>query len=182
MEAEWVFCDSVKLGVQSPKIMKKYSIIMKIGTFALLMFLTACGGKEKKMAKGFVLPKGDIEKGMVAFTELKCHSCHTVSGEVFPKLAEESGVQLQLGGEVRKLKSYGELVTSIINPQHSISKEYLSSFEKDQREGVESPMSSVNDQMTVEQMVNLVEFLNSRYMKYETDIEYPYYGPTFYGP
>ncbi len=162
--------------------MKNYPIIIKIGTFVLLMFLTACGSKEKKMAKGFVLPKGDIAKGMVAFTELKCHSCHTVSGEVFPKLVEKSDVQLQLGGEVRKLKSYGELVTSIINPQHIVSKEYLNTFAKDQREGILSPMSSMNDQMTVEQMVNLVEFLNSRYMKYETDIDNSYYGPNFYGP
>ena len=160
--------------------MKNFPIIMKVGAFAFLIFLTACGSKENKMAKGFVLPKGDIEKGMVAFTELKCHSCHTVSGEVFPKLTEKSDVQLQLGGEVRKLKSYGELVTSIINPQHSVAKEYLNDVAEDQRDGTRSPMPSLNKIMTVDQMVNLVEFLNARYIKFETDVEYPYYGPNYY--
>ena len=165
----------------TPKEMKKYPIIMKLGTIALVLFLAACESKEAKMAKGFVLPEGDITMGKLAFTELNCHICHTVSGEEFPELAEVSGVQYQLGGEVRKVKSYGELVTSIINPQHSVAKEYLSDIAEDQRDGTQSPMPSLNEIMTVDQMVNLVEFLNARYIKFETDIEYPYYGPKYYG-
>ena len=154
---------------------------MKFGTFALVLFLAACESKEAKMAKGFVLPEGDITMGKLAFTELNCQICHTVSGEEFAELAKESDVQYQLGGELRKLKSYGELVTSIINPQHSVAKEYLIDIAEGQRDGTQSPMPSLNKIMTVDQMVNLVEFLNDRYMKFEADVEYPYYGPNYYG-
>lgn len=51
----------------------------------MLLLLVACGGKEAKMAKGFALPKGDIEKGKQAFIDMKCHQCHTVSGEKLPE-------------------------------------------------------------------------------------------------
>jgi len=162
--------------------MKKSPMVVKIGTFMLLMFLVACESKEKKMAEGFVLPKGDIAMGKVAFAEMNCHSCHSVSDEKFPELVETSNVRLHLGGEDRKVKSYGGLVTSIINPTHIVSKEYLKSFDKELRDGVETAMPSVNDQMTVEQMVNIVEFLNSKYEKFESDVKLPYLGPRYYDP
>ena len=46
--------------------------IIAIG-LAMVLF-TACGDKEKKMARGFALPKGDAEKGKQAFIELNCHT------------------------------------------------------------------------------------------------------------
>jgi mono/diheme cytochrome c family protein len=148
---------------------------------ALLLLLTSCGDeetrKEAKMAKGFVLPKGDAEKGKQAFIEMQCHRCHSVAGETFPNHSEPSKVRLHLGGEVYKVKTYGQLVTSVIHPDHVVSKDYLETLEKEKREGAESPMPSVNGEMTVEQMINIVEFLNSHYVKLEPEYEMPVYGP-----
>lgn len=132
-----------------------------------LVLLTACGDKEKKMAKGFALPKGDAEKGKQAFVELNCHSCHTVAGEVFPEV-ERAIKAPNLGGEVYRVKTYGGLVTSVINPKHTISKDW---------EGTTSPMPQMNTKMTVDQMINIVEFLNARYVKLQPEYEVPYYGP-----
>jgi sulfur-oxidizing protein SoxX len=147
------------------------------GISALLLIIVACGGKEKKMGKGFVLPEGDVMEGKLAFIEMECHRCHSVAGEVLPKHGEPSKVQLHLGGEVYKVKTYGQLVTSIINPQHVISKDYLETLEKEKREGATSPMPSVNDKMTVTQVIDIVAFLNSCYIKYEPGYDELYYGP-----
>lgn len=129
------------------------------------LFLAACGDEEKKNAKGFVLPEGDIARGKVAFTEMKCHRCHTVAGETLPKSGEESKLSIHLGGEVRKVKTYGQLVTSIMNPQHVLSSDYLETLKGDELKGADSPMPSMNDSMTVSQMIDIVEFLHARYVK-----------------
>ena len=161
---------------------KKQTIIsisgfVRIVIACLLVMLVACGNKEKKMAKGFVLPSGDNEKGKQAFIELKCHRCHTVAGELLPENVDPSMVKLHLGGEVYRVKTYGQLVTSVINPNHNLSKDYLAGMDKEQRQGAQSPMPSMVDQMTVQQMIDIVSFLNSHYVKLEPEYEVPYYGP-----
>ena len=40
--------------------------LIQVGIGALLLLLASCGDEEAKMAKGFVLPKGDVEKGKQA--------------------------------------------------------------------------------------------------------------------
>jgi hypothetical protein len=147
------------------------------GVVCLLVILVACGGKEKKMAKGFVLPSGDNEKGKQAFIELKCHRCHTVAGELLPEIADPEIVKLHLGGEVYRVKTYGQLVTSVIHPNHKLAKDYLAGMDEEQREKAQSPMPSMVDQMTVRQMIDIVSFLNSHYVKLEPEYEVPYYGP-----
>ena len=72
--------------------------LIQVGIGALLLLLASCGDEEAKMAKGFVLPKGDVEKGKQAFTEMECHRCHSVAGETFPDHGEPSKVRLHLGG------------------------------------------------------------------------------------
>ena len=76
------------------------------------------------------------------------------------------------------MRTYGELVTSIINPAHVVAKDYLKTLEKEERKDAESPMASANNRMTVEQMIDIVEFLNVHYVKLVPDYEEPpYYGP-----
>lgn len=145
----------------------------------MLLLLVACGDKEAKMAKGFALPEGDIEKGKQAFIDMKCHQCHTVSGETLPEFSPPSQLQLRLGGEVRQIKTYGQLVTSIINPQHIVSDEYREKFGLEKKKDAASPMLAVNDRMTVSQMIDIVEFLNSRYIKYEPEYVGPDVGPYY---
>ena len=65
-----------------------------------------------------------------------------------------------LGGEVRQVKTYGALVTSIINPSHSLAPGYPKELiTKDNQ----SAMANFNDTMTVRQLIDLVAFLQSRY-------------------
>jgi phage FluMu protein Com len=143
-----------------------------------VVLLSSCKDPAEKMGKGFRLPDGKVELGKTAFLDLKCHQCHTVAGMTLPKHEAPSQIALELGGEVRKVKSYGELVTSIIQPQHVVAPEYLAKLEEDKRKGVVSPMPDFNDRMTVTQLTNLVTFLHSTYQQAPPPgMNYPYYLP-----
>ena len=147
---------------------------------ALCLALVSCGNKEKRQAKGFSLPEGDSEQGRTAFVQLDCHRCHTVRGATLPEPAAKSDVHFALGGEVRVVKSYGQLVTAIIQPQHVVTPKYLATLKKEEREGVASPMPNYNTVMTVQQMTDLVTFLHGHYKKAEpeyNDHPYIYYSP-----
>lgn len=125
--------------------------------FALSM--AACDAGPKS-SMGFRLPDGDIEKGKTAFVELKCHLCHTVAGVELPPLEVVPPVMVNLGGQVRNVKTYGDLVTSIINPSHRLAKGYKK--ELITADG-KSRMTDYTEVMTVRQMINLVAFLQSQY-------------------
>jgi len=127
----------------------------------LLMFLTAaCTGR--KSGAGLRLPDGDVQRGKAAFLGLKCNTCHTVAGtEIPPPSKDYAYVRVvALGGEVRRVKTYGALVTSIINPSHSLAPGYPKELIT---KGNESAMANFNDTMTVRQLIDLVAFLQSRY-------------------
>jgi len=127
----------------------------------LLMLLTAaCGGP--KSGAGLRLPDGDVDRGKAAFLELKCNICHTVAGTEMPSPSKDYAYVrvVVLGGEVRQVKTYGALVTSIINPSHSLAPGYPKELiTKDNQ----SAMANFNDTMTVRQLIDLVAFLQSRY-------------------
>jgi sulfur-oxidizing protein SoxX len=134
--------------------------ILKASVLAfLLMSMMGCDAGPRS-SLGFRLPEGDIEKGKAAFLELKCHNCHTVAGVELPPPEVSPPVMVNLGGQVRSVKTYGELVTSIINPSHRLAKGY-------KRELIEvngkSRMTDYTEVMTVRQMIDLVAFLQSRY-------------------
>ena len=143
------------------------SILTSLAGISLV--LTSCGDKEERLEakrnKGFRLPEGDAGRGKEAFIQLKCHQCHSVEGVALPPADANPGVRYSLGGEVRKVKSYGELVTAIIQPQHVITPYFLDTIEEAEREGYKSPMPEYNKTMTVRQMVDLVHFLHAHYKK-----------------
>ena len=109
-----------------------------------------------KSSRGFRLPDGDAERGKQAFLTLKCNQCHKVEGVELPA---PTSFNLTLGGEAVRVKTYGELVTSIISPSHVIAEQY----KKELAGASESPMPKFNHEMTVEQMIDLVAFLQPRY-------------------
>jgi len=141
---------------------------------AIIAIGTSCKDRPARMAKGFRLPEGSEENGRRAFQEMKCNHCHTVAGEEMPKPVAAAEVQFELGGEVRRVKSYGELVTAITQPQHGIAPAYAARSEKP----APSPMPSFNDAMSVTQLTDIVTFLHSRYRKAAPPGSvYPYYMP-----
>lgn len=135
------------------------SALKTLGVTALLVVAAACAS-DPKSARGFYLPDGNIDKGKAAFVELKCNSCHTIDGVTLPVPETPPAMTVALGGEVRKIRTYGELVTSIINPSHTLARGYPPEFVE---AGGKSRMKDYNQVMTVAQMVDLVAFLQSRY-------------------
>jgi mono/diheme cytochrome c family protein len=144
----------------------------------VVLALFSCRDSAARMGRGFRLPEGDESRGKAAFVELQCCQCHTVAGMDLPKTDTPSAISYELGGEVRVVKSYGELVTAIIQPQHVVSTKYLQQLEETQREGAASPMPDFNARVTVAQLADIVTFLHARYQKKPPPgVNYPYYLP-----
>ena len=150
--------------------MKTFSISKKITRPVLVaaVVLSVVGCDLEKSPRGFRLPDGNVDKGREAFVSLQCNSCHTVSGETFPS---PTSFNIPLGVETARIRTYGELVTSIINPSHVISSRYREEL----RQATQSPMTNFNETMTVAQMIDLVAFLQSRYK-----LIYPYQRSPYY--
>lgn len=128
-----------------------------IGLAVLTAALISCAPSPKS-GRGLVLPEGDIDRGQAAFINLSCTECHSVYNLHLPPPPSRSEVFLELGGEVARVKTYGDLVTSITNPDHIISPRYLGPLEESG-----SPMPKLTDVMTVAELIDLVTFLNTRY-------------------
>lgn len=122
--------------------------------------VTACApGPES--ARGFRLPDGNADRGLEAFTDLQCHACHSVEGLDLQYLGT-GAADVRLGGIVRRAKTYGELVTSIINPSHKLAPGYRKAEVSGDGESLMT-LAYLNDVMTVQQLIDLVAFLQSYY-------------------
>jgi sulfur-oxidizing protein SoxX len=114
---------------------------------------------------GFPIEEGSIETGRAAFIGHECHRCHTVAGVNLPEHPDATDPQFELGGETSQVKAYSELVTSIINPNHRISERYREEILRQPLDPIESPMPMPHiDAMTVRQLIDIVAFLDSRYV------------------
>lgn len=133
----------------------------------LIILASSCN----QQSRGFALPAGDIERGKIIYQELACDDCHSISG-ISWKGYDES-LKIGLGGEVTWLKTYGELVTSVINPSHRIAKSYEQA--NSDIDGI-SEMRNYNYVMTVQELIDIVTFLQSEYKVVPPNTEYtPYY-------
>jgi hypothetical protein len=97
---------------------------------------------------------------------MACNDCHSVVGMSEFREGVWAAIDVPLGGPTSRIKTYAELVTSIINPSHHVSEKYED--EPYTRDGV-STMRPYNQVMTVDQLIDLVTFLESQY----TLVEYP---------
>ncbi len=157
------------------------NIIAKLGvawfTCLVAMFLFVGCPMNEKSPIGFRLPEGSIWKGKTAFVELGCIQCHSIEGEdLIPELEAPRKVHVVLGGEVTRVKTYGQLVTSIINPSHVISATPKAEFTDTDGNSL---MPDFSEEMTVRQMIDIAEFLQARY---EVVIPSHAYGDYTYGP
>ena len=128
----------------------------------LMVFVLLCGtlliSSCNKQARGFALPEGDIEKGKVTYKRLACNECHSVQNIEWK--GGKDNLKIPLGGEVTSLKSYGSLVTSVINPSHKVPWFY---DQETSTEGDLSKMMNYNEVMTVQELIDIVTFLQSEY-------------------
>lgn len=134
--------------------------------------ITACEPSPQSPL-GFRLPEGDPGAGQATFVALQCTACHEIAGLTLPAPQEPGPVLVELGGQVTKVRTYGELVTSIINPSHRLA--WGHPQEEVSQDG-ESLMRIYNEVMTVQQLIDLVALLQSRYEVVIPEHEY-YWGP-----
>ena len=119
-----------------------------------------------KSASGFRLPDGNAATGEALFVDLGCPACHEVADR--PQFQDEvtPEMSVRIGGSTMRIRTYGELVTSVINPSHKLAKGYNRNDVS--REG-ESLMDNYNDVMTVSELIDVVAFLQAQY-ELEDDI------------
>ena len=139
---------------------------------ALLLCAAALTGCGPKSGIGFRLPDGSAERGRAAFAALRCNACHQIEGLDLP-LQGTGAASVTLGGQTARVKTYGELVTSIINPSHKIAPRYPAEQVAVNGESLMS-FAYLNDIMTVQQLIDLVAFLQASYEVVPPPVE-PYW-------
>jgi sulfur-oxidizing protein SoxX len=152
----------------------KCALSLKVVVFMAVMLLLGGCDEDGIKVSGFVLPPGDAAKGEETFVALGCPACHTVfeSDIVQPDDADYS---VQLGGKMLQVKHYGHLLTSIVNPDHRVLSPYNEDKSRDGKPS--SPMPDFTPTMTVEQLINVVEFLQGKYEKIPNYAGRYYYYP-----
>jgi hypothetical protein len=128
-----------------------------IGLGLLTTLLAGCGPKSPL---GFSLPDGNSTRGRAAFEDLRCNSCHEIEGMDIEYRGGPAHVTL--GGKTTRIKAEGELVTSIINPSHKLAPRYPVDQVAVNGQSIMSA-AYLNDVMTVQQLIDLVAFLQSTY-------------------
>ena len=77
-----------------------------------------------------------------------------------PGIPGQEPPYVELGGKVTRVKTYGQLVTAIINPSHKLAPGYP--LDEVSAEG-ESIMPGDNGFMTVQELIDIVMFLQPHY-------------------
>ncbi|HTP35334.1 MAG TPA: cytochrome c [Candidatus Acidoferrales bacterium] len=108
-------------------------------------------------SRGFRLAEnGDTDRGKAAFVEFGCANCHDVRGANLPNPPAQPVV---LGGPVVAQPSDGYLVTAIINPAYHAA-HYAA---PNAMQGGHPRMPDYTSRMTVQQLTDIVAYLQSRY-------------------
>lgn len=161
-----------ELPVRAIAVTRRCSVVPNWASFILVavvaLLVAGCG---KTSSFGFRLPDGNADAGQAAFADLGCGQCHTIAGS---ESSTDDARTVVLGGEVKRVRTYGELVTSIINPSHKISGDTLDpALLIDGRSAMESV--GLNEVMSVAQLVDLVAYLQPLY-----EVPTPDYDPYDY--
>lgn len=137
--------------------MKK--IVSTLALLAVVAIFSGCDEETIMSERGFRLPDGDADSGREVFLYMQCNQCHSLVGEDLPVVA---GYQpfVKLGGTVTRVKTYGDLVTSVINPSHKLAEGYPPDLVS---EDGKSRMYNYNGIMTVQELTDIVMFLQPYY-------------------
>jgi hypothetical protein len=110
--------------------------------------------------QGFSLPTGDVNKGAALLAKYQCLACHHINGIEQAIGINDPEFNIRLGGESTRVKTYAELVTSVINPSHKLARGYPLAVVADEGK---SKMKNYNDVMTITELVDLVAFLQPNF-------------------
>ncbi|MCO4811274.1 MAG: c-type cytochrome [Gammaproteobacteria bacterium] len=146
-------------------------------TLALICMITlaGCESDARMSEHGFRLPDGDAEAGRETFVYMQCTQCHSIKGEKFEEFPGMDPPYVELGGTVTQVKTYGQLVTAIINPSHQLARGYA---EEVVSENGESNMYNYNRHMTVQELTDLVMYLQPTYDVVVPKYQYRVYPTT----
>ncbi len=149
--------------------MKGMSVLTLL--LASLMALSGCDQDRAMSERGFRLPDGNAVSGRETFLYMHCNQCHTIKGEQLPAV---TGFEpfVGLGGTLTRVKTYGELVTAIVNPSHKLADGYPEDLVSDN--GV-SKMYIYNGFMTVQELTDVVRFLQEKYEVVPPQFQYRVY-------
>ncbi len=156
--------------IEPRAIMRPAPLASALAGLVAVAVLTGCQ-PEPTSGRGFTLPAGNVDAGKTAFLSLECHACHVVKEiEQLPIADGKPGMSVPLGGEVTRIQTYGELVTSIINPSHRLARAApgneraaTQTAAPEKSDSSVSPMTNYNQVMTVQQLIDLTTFLQSLY-------------------
>ena len=137
-----------------------------------VFLLGACDQEARMASTGFRLPDGNAETGREVFLYMQCHQCHSIKGEQLPVIPGQEPPYVKLGGEVTQVKTYGTLITSIINPSHKLARGYAKELVAVDGK---SKMYVYNDHMTVQELIDIVMFLQPHYDVVVPEFYYPLY-------
>jgi mono/diheme cytochrome c family protein len=149
--------------------MKRLSILTLLLT--LVLALGGCDKERTMSERGFRLPDGNATAGRETFLYMHCNQCHTIEGEQLPPIAGFEPF-VELGGAVTRVKTYGELVTAIINPSHKLADGYAKDVVSDNGK---SKMYVYNGFMTVQELTDIVMFLQPHYDVVPPEFQYRVY-------
>ena len=134
---------------------------MCVSLLALGFALLSGCDRDPMSETGFRLPEGNAMAGREAFIYMQCNQCHTIAGEELPPVPEAEEPYVELGGPVTRVKTYGQLVTAIINPSHKLADGYAEEQVAD--EDGRSKMYVYNGYMTVQELIDVVMYLQPHY-------------------
>jgi mono/diheme cytochrome c family protein len=143
------------------------AILLALGIGAL------SGCADHSVQVGFSLPEGNAERGREAFVYLQCTSCHTISGLELPQEPHPPEPPfVELGGPAAQVKTYDQLIAAVINPSHELAEGYPTDVVS---EHGESRMPVYNQVMTVQELIDIVTFLQPQYEVEAPEYSYPAY-------
>lgn len=149
--------------------MNRYSLLTLL--LAVFVVLSGCDEERTMSERGFRLPDGNAMAGRETFLYMHCNQCHTIQGEELPPVPGFEPF-VELGGSVTRVKTYGELVTAIINPSHKLAEGYAKDLVS--ADG-KSKMYVYNGFMTVQELTDIVMFLQPHYDVVPPDFNYRVY-------
>lgn len=125
-----------------------------------ILLIFGCTERDMMSETGFSLPEGNPIAGQEIFLYMQCNQCHTIDGVDLPRIPLADPPYVELGGKVTRVRTYGQLVTAIINPSHELAEGYAEDVVS---EDGESKMYVYNRHMTVQELIDLVMYLQPYY-------------------